>query len=400
MLDAISHADDTRPVTAQASAQVNACNDAPCLAPLHLPGLQLQGLHLPSLHLPGLPALDPVVLAPMSGITDKPFRRMARRFGAGLLVTEMVASAALLREIKDSRKLKDCVDDESPISVQLAGIEAETMGEAAKVAIDRGADMVDVNFGCPAKKVTAKASGSALMRDEPRAIAILEAVARAAQQAAPGLPVSVKMRLGWDESCHNAAYLARVAEDLGFAMVVVHGRTRCQFYKGQADWRAVAQVRKAVKLPVLVNGDISDPSTARQALQQSGAAGVMLGRAAEGRPWLIRQVADDLTGRAVQAEPSWDEKRAAVEVFMAEMLEHYGTASGLRNARKHLAWFAHGLPDAAEFRRQVMKADDLAGIESCLQRFFQAPEQQAEQQAELQPQQLPQQLPVQRAKAA
>lgn len=325
------------------------------------------------LAIPGLPALDPVVLAPMSGITDKPFRRMARRFGAQLLVTEMVASAALLREIKDSRKLKDRVDDESPISVQLAGIDAETMGEATKVAIDRGADMVDVNFGCPAKKVTAKASGTALMRDEPRAIAILEAVARAARQVAPGLPVSVKMRLGWDETCHNAAHLAHVAEDLGFALVVVHGLTRCQFYTGQADWRAVAAVTQAVKLPVLVNGDISDAKTARQALKESGAAGVMLGRAVEGRPWLIKQVADDLRGRSLLEEPSWDEKRAAVQRFMAEMLAHYGTASGLRNARKHLAWFAHGLPEAAEFRRQVMKAQDLAGVETCLQRFFRAP---------------------------
>lgn len=326
------------------------------------------------LELPGLPPLDPVVLAPMSGITDKPFRRMARRFGAGLLVTEMIASAALLRDIKDSRKLRDHVGDESPISVQLAGVEPQSMGEATKVAIDRGADMVDVNFGCPAKKVTAKASGSALMRDEPRAIAILQAVARAAQSAAPGLPVSVKMRLGWDENSLNAAHLAKVAEDLGFSLVVVHGRTRCQFYKGQADWRAVAAVTQAVKLPVLVNGDIGGAEAARMALKDSGAAGVMLGRAVEGRPWLIKQVADDLTGRKVAREPSWAEKQNAVQAFMEDMASHYGMALGLRNARKHLAWFAHGLPNAAQFRRQVMQAQDLAGVTACLERFFGEPE--------------------------
>ncbi len=321
----------------------------------------------------GLPPLDPVVLAPMSGVTDKPFRRMARRFGAQLLVTEMIASEALLRQIRDSRKLSERVDDESPIVVQLAGVEPESMGAATRVAIDRGANMVDVNFGCPAKKVTAKASGSALMRDEPRAIAILKAVAAAAQSHAPGLPVSVKMRLGWDQQSLNAPKLAKVAEDLGFALVVVHGRTRCQFYKGQADWRAVAAVTHAVSLPVLVNGDIYDAQSARQALADSGAQGVMLGRAAQGRPWLMRQVADALQGRSVLAEPCWQAKRAAVLEFMHDMVAHYGEALGLRNARKHLAWFAHGLPQAAEFRRQVMQASRLAEVEACLQHHFDGP---------------------------
>ncbi len=306
----------------------------------------------------------------MSGVTDKPFRRMARRFGAQLLVTEMIASEALIRQIRDSRKLRDRVDDERPIVVQLAGVEPQSMAAATCVAFDRGADMVDVNFGCPAKKVTAKASGSALMRDEPRAIAILQAVAEAAQRHAPGLPVSVKMRLGWDEGSLNAPKLAKVAEDLGFALVVVHGRTRCQFYKGQADWRAVAAVTQAVKLPVLVNGDIGDLASARQALADSGAQGVMLGRAAQGRPWLMRQVADGLMGRAALSEPSWQDKAAAVSGFMQDMAQHYGEALGLRNARKHLAWFAHGLPQAAAYRRQVMQARSLAEVEACVGAFF------------------------------
>ena len=320
---------------------------------------------IPRLSLPRVGSVDPVVLAPMSGVTDKPFRQLARRLGADLLVTEMIASEALLREIKDSRKLNESVADESPISVQLAGYEPELMGQAAKVAVERGADIIDVNFGCPAKKVTTKAAGSALMRDEPRAISILEAVAKASS-----VPVTVKMRLGWDEDSLNAPTLAKVAEDLGFCMVVVHGRTRCQFYKGQANWNAVRAVTDAVDIPVLVNGDIGDLKSAKAALEQSQAQGVMVGRSCQGQPWLLKQIAAGLTGQTVPNSPTIDERRDLVSEFFEDMLNHYGQDIGLRTSRKHLAWFAAGLPQANEFRRQATVATSPSAVLSLIDQYF------------------------------
>lgn len=320
---------------------------------------------LKSISLPNIGEIDPVVLAPMSGTTDKPFRKLARKLGADLLVTEMVASDALLREVKDSKKLSTPVWDESPISVQLAGYEPELMALATKVAIDRGADLVDVNFGCPAKKVTSKASGSALMRDEPRAIAILEAVAKASS-----VPVTVKMRLGWDNQSLNAPTIAKVAEDLGFCLVVVHGRTRCQFYKGEADWQAVAATADVLTIPLLVNGDIQDLETARTALAHSDADGVMVGRAAEGQPWVLKQIAAGLLGEAVPASPGTQEKAALVSGFFEDMISHHGFYAGLRNSRKHLAWFAHGLPKANEFRRLATTATSAEEVHDLIQHFF------------------------------
>ena len=280
----------------------------------------------------------PVFLAPLAGITDLPFREWVARFGAGLVVSEMIASQDLINAKPGVREKAELGFGVEGTSVQIAGCEAYWMAEAAKMAEANGARIIDINMGCPAKKVTstsgAGASGSALMREPDLAISLIEAVVEAVD-----VPVTLKTRLGWDDDMLNAPELVARAEAVGIQMVTIHGRTRCQFYKGAADWRAISKVKESVDVPVIANGDIVDTSTAKEALRQSGADGVMLGRGVQGRPWLPAVVASEIYGTAMPEIPSADAFIQMVSEHYDAMLSFYGTPLGVKVARKHLGWY-------------------------------------------------------------
>src|SRR5487761_155412 len=308
---------------------------------------------------------EPVFLAPMSGVSDLPFRRLVKGFGAGLVVSEMIASEAMIRETRRSLVMAQSESDEQPMAVQLAGCEPQGMAEAAKLNADRGARIIDINFGCPVKKVVNGHAGSALMRDELHAGRILEATVKAVD-----LPVTLKMRTGWDERNRNAPNLARIAEQCGLRMITVHGRTRCQFYDGTADWNFIRTVKDAVRIPVIANGDIASVDDARTALAQSGADGVMIGRGAYGRPWFVRQVIHFLATGERLTDPSPAERRDVVLEHYDDMLAHYGADTGTRMARKHLGWYSKGLPSAAEFRAAINQIADPAKVNAMIADFF------------------------------
>ena len=299
----------------------------------------------------------PVFLAPLAGITDLPFRKAVLRFGAGLVVSEMVASQEMVQAKPSTRARAELGFGNDRTSVQIAGREAYWMAECAKLVADQGARIVDINMGCPAKKVTTGYSGSALMKDPDHALSLIEAVVGAVD-----VPVTLKMRLGWDDDCLNAADIAKRAEDAGVQMITIHGRTRCQFYKGVADWSAIGAVKSAVNIPVIANGDVVDTRSASRALELSSADGVMVGRGAQGQPWVLAQIAAELEGKDYAGEPQGSALADVILEHYEDMIRFYGPDLGVRNARKHLTWYLERLEGGMELRNLIIRERDAAVV--------------------------------------
>lgn len=306
-----------------------------------------------------------VALAPMAGVTDLPFRRLCRRLGAGLVVSEMVTSDARLFDSRKTRLRMDHSGENEPRSVQIAGGDAEMLAQAARFNVEHGAQIIDINMGCPAKKVCRKAAGSALMKDEQLVEQILRAVVEAVS-----VPVTLKIRTGWQVEHRNGPVIAQIAENAGIAMLAVHGRTRACRFEGSAEYDTIASICSSVKIPVLANGDIDSPQKARDVLNATGAAGVMIGRAAQGRPWLCGQIAHYLSHGELLAEPERDLRAQILLDHLGQLHLFYGTHQGVRVARKHVAWYLQNEPGAADFKRHFNTIDDAAQQHRLLEHYY------------------------------
>lgn len=308
----------------------------------------------------------PVILAPLSGITDLPYRRLVADFGADMVVSEMIASAGVIYKNRESAERGATWAEEKPRVIQLAGVDPHLMAEAARLCQQLGAEIVDINMGCPVKKVVSGCAGSALMREEDLAARIMDATVNAVD-----IPVTLKMRTGWDEFDRNAPKLAAIAERAGIAMITVHGRTRCQFFDGRADWHFIRQVKEAVKIPVIANGDVARVEDAEEILGLSKADGVMVGRAVRGRPWFVNQVRAYLRDGVRLPDPTTARQLDILLAHYHEMLDYYGAARGVRIARKHLGWYMDTAALDGPLRREVMKANDPARVSDLLQNLYQ-----------------------------
>lgn len=313
---------------------------------------------------------DPVLLAPVTGVTDLPFRRLVRSYGAGLVFSEMIASRPMIEEYRHHKTTVDYTS-EFPLAVHLAGCEPEMMAEAARMSVDFGAAIIDMNFGCPVKRVVHKLAGSALMKDEALSAEIMAATVKSVS-----VPVTVKMRLGWDDANKNAVAMAKIAEDAGVQMITIHGRTRTQMFNGTADWEAVHAVKESVKIPVIVNGDIQSPQDAARALEMSGADGVMIARGAYGRPWLLRQIMDYLRTGALTPAPDVSEIGNVVLQHYEDMLQLYGDYSGVAIARKHLGWYLGHLPNSDDVYTEIKTMQSSSDVKEKLKGYFSAARQQ------------------------
>jgi tRNA-dihydrouridine synthase B len=311
-----------------------------------------------------------VFVAPMAGVTDRPFRMLCKQLGAGYAVSEMVTSRPdLFKSLKTSRR-RDHTGESGPIAVQIAGTDAPMMADAARYNIDHGAQIIDINMGCPAKKVCNKWAGSALMQDEALAVSIVQAVVDAAQPL--GVPVTLKMRTGWCQQHKNAVSLAKRFEDVGVQMLTVHGRTREQGYSGQAEYDTIAAVKHAVKIPVVANGDIDSPEKAQTVLRYTGADAVMIGRAAQGRPWIFREITHYLETGEHLAQPLVMEVRRLLLDHLQDHYALYGEDSGVRSARKHIGWYMHQLPQGDAFRRHMNTLENAQAQLQAVADFFDA----------------------------